>query len=69
MIYVFKTSVQTKTQADKLIAQLNKIQSVLRSNFDLEDSDRILRIDSIENLSATITALLQRQHLFCEEIL
>lgn len=46
MIYVFKTSVQTKLELESLTASLNELLLNAKWNFDLEDCDNILRIDS-----------------------
>lgn len=49
MIEVFKTSIQTQLQA-KIVRQLLLVQNPsLEINFDLEDCDKILRIQNIED--------------------
>ena len=45
MIFVFKTSVKTKLQIKKLKPHIDKILPNAKWNFDLEDIDKILRID------------------------
>jgi hypothetical protein len=52
MIYVFKISVKTKMQAKKLKPHI----------------DKILRIDSEENIVLKITGLLNIHQFFCEEL-
>ena len=42
---VFKTSVKTKMQVKKLKRHIDKILPNEKWNFDLEDGDKILRID------------------------
>jgi len=37
-------------------------------NFDLDDCDKILRIDSEENIVLKITGLLNIHQFFCEEL-
>ncbi|MGG9963123.1 hypothetical protein [Ferruginibacter sp. SUN106] len=37
-------------------------------NFDLEDIDKILRIDSEENIVLKITSLLTQHNYHCEEL-
>lgn len=68
MIYVFKTSVETKYQVEQLKPGINKIPAVNHWNFDLEDCDNILRIDSEENIVFTITRLLRSHQFNCEEL-
>jgi hypothetical protein len=68
MIYVFKTSVKTKLQVKKLKPHINKILPKAKWNFDLEDCDKILRIDSEENIGMKITGLLNMHKFNCEEL-
>jgi hypothetical protein len=68
MIYVFKTSVKTKVQAKKLKPHIDKLLSNANWNFDLDDCDKILRIDSEENIVSKITGLLNIHQFFCEEL-
>jgi hypothetical protein len=58
MIYVSKTSVKTKIQARGLKLHIDKILSKAKWNFDLQDCDKILRIESEENTVLKITGLL-----------
>ena len=68
MIYIFKTSVRTKNQVKKLKPHINKIIPDKKWNFDLEDCDRILRIDNEENIDVTIIDLLNFHKFECEEL-
>ena len=68
MIYVFKTSVKTKIQAKKLKPHIDKILPQAKWNFDLEDCDKILRIDSEENIVLKIIDLLNFHKYSCEEL-
>jgi hypothetical protein len=68
MIYVFKTSVKTKIQAKKLKPHIDKILPKAKWNFDLEDCDKILRIDSEENIVLKVTDLLNIHKFYCEEL-
>jgi len=68
MIYVFKTSVKTKVQAKKLKPHIDKMLPKAKWNFDLHDCDKILRIDSKENIVFKITGLLNIHQFNCEEL-
>jgi hypothetical protein len=68
MIYVFKTSVKTKLQVKQLGPHITKALPEAKWNFDLTDTDRILRIDSNENIVPAITALLHNLQFHCEEL-
>ncbi|HXS54876.1 MAG TPA: hypothetical protein VN726_02060 [Hanamia sp.] len=68
MIYVFKTSVKTKKEVKKLKPHLHKIIPNEKWNFDLQDCDRILRIDSDENIILEVTNVLNIHQFYCEEL-
>ncbi len=68
MIFVFKTSVKTKIQIKKLKPHIDKILLKAKWNFDLEDCDKILRIDSEENIVYPIISLLKRHSYDCAEL-
>ena len=68
MIYVFKTSVKSKTQVNKLKPHIDKILPKAKWNFDLEDYEKILQIDSEENIVSTIINLLIAHNFYCEEL-
>ncbi len=68
MIYVFKTSVKSKKAARLLSPHLDKLVSASHWNFDLQDCDRILRIDSQNVIPEKITKLLQDSGFDCEEL-
>lgn len=68
MIYVFKTSVKTKSQVKILRPHIEKLIPNEKWNFDLQDCDRILRIDSKENIVLKITGLLHSQQFHCEKL-
>lgn len=68
-IFVFKTSVATKTEVSKLKPGLNKLmQTGDRWNFDLEDCDHILRVESTVNKTDNIKDVLQVAGFDCEEL-
>ena len=68
MIFVFKTSVKTKIQMKKLKPHIDKVLPGAKWNFDLEDSDKILRIDSEKNIILPIVDLLKIHNFNCEEL-
>lgn len=45
-VEVFKTDVQDREHAKRLIDQIHKTFRSYRANFDLDDCDRILRVKS-----------------------
>ena len=68
MVSVFKTSVRTKKAAKQLTPSLNKLLQHAKWNFDLEDCDKILRIDSKNEISLAIVKLLKDKGFDCEEL-
>lgn len=68
MIYVFKTSVQSKMQARKLAPHLNSFLVKDSWNFDLQDRDRILRVSSKENIVMPVKDVLKEHNFECEEL-
>lgn len=68
MIYVFKTSVQRRKDVLQLQPVLNDLLSSSNWNFDLDDCDKILRIDSPTEITPSVTRLLQEAGFDCEEL-
>jgi hypothetical protein len=68
MIFVFKTSVKTKKEVKKLKPHIDEILTNEKWTFDLEDSDKILRIDSEQNIGLVIIDLLNVHNHTCEEL-
>jgi len=68
MIAVFKTSVNSEKDIQILKPHLNELLQLAKWNFDLEDCDNILRIDSPTEQSAAIVKLLHAIGFDCEEL-
>ena len=68
MIHVFKTSVKNKKHIRQLSPLLNNLLQQSKWNFDLEDCDRILRIDTEENIVFEIVDLLNMHKFYCKEL-
>jgi hypothetical protein len=50
MIEIFKTNVNSKRQSGRILKMLKRIFPNASFVFDLEDCDRILRVDRIERM-------------------
>ena len=50
MIQVFKTDVSDKKDAEEIFKMLQNVSPDYKINFDLDDCDKILRIESNENI-------------------
>jgi len=68
MILVFKTSITKKKDARKLKPYLDKMLPRGHWNLDLEDCDKILRIDTEEYIAAKVAELLNTHAFYCEEL-
>ncbi len=68
-ILVFKTSVRFKNDIRKLKPMLdNLINEYGRWSFDLEDCDKILRIETQSPNSVIISSILEHNGFYCEEL-
>jgi hypothetical protein len=52
MIEVFKTNVNNREQAEQVLEQIHNTFAGYKANFDLEDCDRILRIQADGDIPA-----------------
>ncbi|HVM86653.1 MAG TPA: hypothetical protein VMT76_00595 [Puia sp.] len=68
MVEVFKTNVEEPRQAEKLIDILSRNFPAHRINFDLDDCDKILRIESYNNHASGIIETLRENGFLCEEL-
>ena len=67
-VLVFKTNLRFKKQVTAVASSLDKIEGVQKWNVDLQDCDKVLRIEA-DNLSPqVIEHTLLRAGYFCEEL-
>ena len=70
MVLVFKTSVSATNEVEQLSLALNRLTRQNGTwNFDLEDSDKILRVETQFLKAENIATTLQNQGFYCEELL
>ncbi|WP_036384259.1 hypothetical protein [Muricauda sp. MAR_2010_75] len=68
-VLVFKTSVSGKDEVKKLKPLLNRLVNQNGYwNFDLEDCDNILRVETQSLSAPVISSLLQKSGFRCEEL-
>ena len=68
-ILVFRTSVKSRAQVHALRPLLDLVVAEGGQwNFDLEDRDRILRVESDARVKERVLALLTEQGYTCEEL-
>jgi len=68
MIKVFVTGVRFKKTVKVLRPQLNHLLSGANWNFDLEDRDKILRIESKDLNPELVIKLLIQNGIYCHEL-
>jgi hypothetical protein len=66
MVEVYKTNVQKKKEATALIKTLSEKFPKCIINFDMEDCDKILRVEGSEMRSDSIIHLLKSNGFHCE---
>ncbi len=68
-VHVFRTSVEKKREIIRLSPLLNKVvRDKGRWNFDLEDCDNILRVETRVLPPLAIVSVLQGEGFICEEL-
>ena len=68
-VLVFKTSVLGRSQVRRLGPLLNRLMDPKgRWNFDLEDRDKILRVETQRLGASSIAGLLHKNGFLCEEL-
>jgi len=65
MVEVFKTNVQEESQSDKMVQLLLHHFPDSRISFDLEDCDKILRVEGDEVCPVTIIKMLRGRGFDC----
>ncbi|CAG5074627.1 hypothetical protein DYBT9623_05314 [Dyadobacter sp. CECT 9623] len=69
MIHIFKTNVETKPAIERLKSYLDQMDALAQWNFDLEDCDHILRIESKRAIGHLIINLLHENGFECQELI
>lgn len=68
MVLVFKTDVKFKKDISTVTPHLQKLQGVIKWNFDLSDIDKILRVETNTLPSDTVAKILQQVGFYCREL-
>ena len=68
MIAVFKTNVQKRKHTRQLLQTLQACFPYAKINFDLQDCDKILRIEDQRIATARISSIIHEQGFTCSEL-
>jgi hypothetical protein len=68
MVEVFKTNVQESCEADKLVHILLRHFPDCKINFDLEDCDKVLRVEGKNLVAVQLKTLVQENGFSCMEL-
>jgi len=66
MIEVFKTNVETQEAASSICGSICRRPGISSATFDLDDCDRILRVEGADVDSNQIKSLVERMGYECE---
>lgn len=66
MVEVFKTNVQQLKQAKALESELASQFPLIKINFDLEDCDKVLRVEGRKFVPDKVIELLHSNGYFCQ---
>ena len=66
MVEIFKTDVSKKTKAKYILSTLQNEFPQLKINFDLDDCDKILRVEGNIISVEKIISMMQKQNYICE---
>lgn len=67
IVSVYKTNL-SETSINQLPPMLNTMSEIIRWNTDIEDCDKILKIESHTNISMRVEQKLQYVGISCEEL-
>ncbi len=68
-VLVFKTSVSSQSDISKLKPLLDRLPGVSGWNFDLEDCDNILRVESATKVAQQVVKTVEEYGYSCEELI
>ena len=67
-VLVFKTNVRNKKHVTEIAIRLEQFPDINRWNFDLQDKDKILRIETLDLSPKIIETTLHQAGYYCEEL-
>lgn len=66
MVEIFKTNIQQGSQCDDIIEIIRKHYPSYKINFDLDDCDKILRVEALHINNKDVISFLEESGVYCE---
>lgn len=67
-IFIYKTNVSTQGHVQQVRTLFERVLSIKRWSFDLEDCDKVLRIEAHGLQRETVASMLAKVGIFCEPL-
>ena len=67
-VLVFKTNIQHKNDVERIRPLFNNHNNILSWNVDIEDVDKVLRIESSSNISREVENIIRQAGYLCIEL-
>jgi len=67
-VLVFKTNVRNRNNINSVSAALDALTGIVKWNFDLQDVDRILRVEAADISPRKVELVLHYAGFTCEEL-
>lgn len=67
-ILIFKTNIQLQSEIEQLTPHLSVLPEIQGWNVDLEDRDKILRIEAQSNITSQIQYIMEKAGYLCYEL-
>ena len=67
-ILIFKTNIRYKKNISSIVPHLEQVPGIKGWNVDLQDCDKILRVEAFNVVPSSIESLLESAGYYCEEL-
>ncbi len=67
-IFVFKTGISEHSHLQQVGPQLNALPGLIKWTLAFDDDDKILRVETLDHSSETISRTLHKAGYLCEEL-
>ena len=67
-VLIFKTNIQLKKDIKNIGTYFDTLAGVIRWNVDIEDRDKVLRVESINENHYQIINMVNQAGFYCEEL-